>query len=781
MNAVNAPRWLPSPRVRKLYDDHARCTPSIGAERALHYTHFYKKLASPDASAQALNAQSLAYHLEHRSIRIHDGELIVGSHTEHRIGAICHIEKAGAAMLEDVLSFETRDVNPLALAPGLKWELLRKVVPFWLNRNLAMRAFSLRGKVKYAGEQRSAAHFVINEAAGIAHFLPDFGELIALGTLGLRAKIEDRLARGNLPPDGRDYLEASLLAIEAAERFSDRYRDEARRIGRDDIAHVLGWVPRNPARDLREALQQIWFFQLIIQIESIDQGISLGRMDQYLYRIYRDQKQRGEIDADETRDLLAAFCIKLSEVIPLFSRRATEYYAGLPSGQALTIGGIDEAGEDATNELTYLLLDVMEGFKTRQPNWHARISRGSDPGFVSRVVSVVAAGGGSPALYNDDVIMPAMTERGVAKEKVWNYATVGCVEPALQCESFTSSDAAIFNLAMAMEWFFGGDRRLPQGKSCERPWLAEIHSIDELLARLEAQTRDRLSHMKTSLDAIERSNAEHFPTPFSSLTIGGCIENATDSTRGGAWHNASGIQAVGVADLANSLAVIDELVFERKLYTLEEIANACATDFEGQDLLLARARKISAFGNDDPHVDDLANRVALLFDRCVSGHTNTRGGRWMPGFYSMTCHQGFGRKMAAMPSGRRAGKPLADGLAPSDGSDLLGPTASLNSVARLDHSRFGNGINLNIKFDAGTVQGADGRAALEALVRGYFSQGGMQVQINVLDPHVLEEAMRDRDSHRDLLVRISGYCAYFVDLTPAMQQELIDRTRQHAR
>ncbi|MCP5044125.1 MAG: hypothetical protein GY944_24110 [bacterium] len=778
---ATAVAWKPSPRIQKLYADHSHSTASIGAERALHYTDFYKKLASPEASALLLNAQSLAYHLDNRSIQIHDDELIVGTHTEHRIGAICHAEKAGAGMLEDVLQFESRDVNPLALGKGMKWKLLRKVVPYWLNRNLAMRAFPLREKVEYAAEQLNATHFVINEVAGVAHFLPDYATLVALGTNGLREKVEARLAQGDLPEDGHDFLSATLLCLDAVERFSDRYRDEARRIGRDDIARVLEWVPRNPPRDLREALQLIWFFQLIIQIESVDQGISLGRMDQYLYPIYRDQKSRGEIDEDEARDLFAAFCIKLSEVIPLFSRRATEYYAGLPSGQALTIGGIDEAGNDASNELTDLLLDVMEGFKTRQPNWHARISRNSDPGYVQRVVSVVAGGGGNPALYNDDVIMPAMVERGVAKEKVWNYATVGCVEPALSGESFTSSDAAIFNLAIALEWLFAGEQRLTQGKSCDRPWLAEISSLDELLTRLEAQTQDRLSRMKHALDAIERSGAEFFPTPLSSLTIGGCIENATDSTRGGAWYNASGIQAVGIADLANSLAVVDELVFERKTYTLEQIANACATNFEGQDLLLARARKIVAFGNDDPRVDALANRVALLFDRCVSSYTNTRNGRYMPGFYSMTCHQGFGGKMAAMPSGRLAGATLADGLAPTDGSDLLGPTASLNSVARLDHTRFANGINLNIKFDAATVEGAHGRAALEALVRGYFHQGGMQVQINVLDPEVLEQAMRDPDSHRNLLVRISGYCAYFVDLTPAMQRELIDRTRQRAR
>ena len=519
--AANASAWRPSPRVHKLYTDHSRCKAAIGAERALHYTEYYKKLASPDATALRRSAESLAYHLDQRSIRIHDDELIVGTHTEHRIGAICHIEKAGAAMLEDVLSFETRDVNPLAIAPGVKWTLLRKVVPFWLSRNLAMRAFSLREKVRYAGDQLNAVHFVINEAAGIAHFLPDYEELIRLGTRGLRAKIEARQARETLPPEGRDYLDASLLVLDAIERFADRHRVEAERLGRDDIAGVLERVPRDPPRDLREALQLIWLFQLVIQIESVDQGISLGRMDQYLFPLYCELKSRGAVGDDEVRELFAAFCIKLSEVVPLFSRRATEYYAGLPSGQALTIGGVDAQGRDAANELSFLLLDVMEGFKTRQPNWHARISQASSPAFVRRVVEVVAGGGGSPALYNDDVIMPAMVLRDNAAEKVWNYATVGCVEPALSCESFTSSDAAIFNLALAMEWLLAGRRRLEKGDSRGRPWLREIRDLDDLLVALEEQTAERIEQLKHSLDAIERASAEYYPTPFSSLLIGG--------------------------------------------------------------------------------------------------------------------------------------------------------------------------------------------------------------------------------------------------------------------
>jgi len=770
--------WQPSPEIQAVYADHVACPPALGAERAIHYTEYWKRKATKAEQPCRKNAGALAYHLERRTIRIHPGELIVGSHTEHRVGAICHIEKAGSIMLEDLLRFEKRSVNPIRLETGTKRALLRSPIPYWLNRNVAMRSFPLRERIGYARDQLRAAHFVINEAGGVAHFLPDYEELIRIGTEGLRAKVHERIDQGGFGPEGLDYLEASLVVLTAVERFADRYREEARRLGRDDVVEVLSQVPRRPARNLREALQMIWLFQLLIQIESLDQGISLGRMDQYLFPLLREEMKRADYDADRVRDLFAAFCIKLSEVIPLFSSRVTEYFAGLPTGQVICVGGLDGDGDDATNELTYLLLDVMEGFKTRQPNWHARIGARSDPAYVERVVEVITGGGGSPALYNDDEIMPAMVERGVDASKVWNYATVGCVEPALPGESFTSSDAAIFNLAIGVELLLGGGRRLKQGEVRERPWLRQIRSTAELLEQLEAQTDERILAMKRSLDAIEQTNARFFPTPLSSLTIGGCIENATDSTRGGAWYNASGIQGVGVADVANSLAVIDKLVFRDEHCTLEDLANACATDFEGQEMLLARTRKIAGFGNDEPLVDDLADQVTQLFDRCISKHTNTRGGRWMPGFYSMTCHQGFGKQTAALPSGRLAGRPLADGLAPVDGTDRLGPTASLNSVATLDHRHFGNGINLNIKFDTATVAGSEGRRTLEALIRGYFAQGGMQLQINVLDTEVLERAMQDPESHRNLLVRISGYCAYFVDLTPEMQQELIDRTRQ---
>lgn len=778
---ISSPEWQPSPAITKLLVEHSASIPSLGAERAIHYTEFYKQQARSYASPAIRKAEALSHHLRRRTINIHDGELIVGSHTEHRIGAICHAELAGVAMLEDIFKFGKRETNPLHVDRAARRRLLLSVIPYWATRNLVMRAFPWREKVNHLLEQINARQFVINEAGGVAHFLPNFEMLISLGTEGLRNKIEQRIQDGDLSADQKDQLAANLVALSALETFADRYRELAQEQGRDDLVELLANAPRKPAATLREALQTIWFFQLVIQIESLDQGISLGRMDQYLYPLYLKEKAAGSFDEARFKDQFCAFCIKLSEVIPLFSERMTEMFAGLPSGQVITLGGSNQAGGDACNELTMMLLDVADKFKTRQPNWHARMGKASSADYCRRLFEVIGSGGGSPALYNDDVIIPAVARRFEAGQS-WDYATVGCVEPALPGTSFTSSDAAIFNLAQILENLLLGRNSPGAAKYLKRPAvdLSAIDSMAALWRAIEQELQYQLGYLQYCLGRIEAANRDHHPVPFSSLTVTGCIEQARDLTAGGALLNASGIQGVGVADLANSMAAIEDMVFEKQQLTLAELARACKGNFAGQEALRARLLGVEKFGNDLGRVDGFAARITGLFDASVSQHVNSRGGKWMPGFYSMTCHRSMGAKMAALPSGRLAGQALADGLAPSDGSDCLGPTASLNSVTRLDHLKFGNGINLNIKFDAATVRGEAGARRLQALVQGYFQQGGMQVQINVLDPEVLLAARENPEAHRNLLVRISGYSAYFVDLTPAMQDELIARTLQRA-
>jgi pyruvate formate-lyase/glycerol dehydratase family glycyl radical enzyme len=775
-NNVHGSPWTPSDRTLTLLRDHHSSVPSIGVERAIHYTEFYKYEADKYTSVSMRRAKALAYHLEKRSIQIHDGEMIVGSHTEHRIGAICHVELAGNFMLEDLFKFQTRKTNPLHLDAKSRRTLMFKVFPYWLFRNLVAKSFSFLDGLKYIAQQLSATSFIINEAGGIAHFLPNYEDLLQLGTMGIRKKIESALADGHsLTTEQSDFHCAGLAALDAFEQFAERYRKLAESLDRTDLVQILSRVPRHPARNLREALQMIWFFQMVIQMESLDQGISLGRIDQYLYPYYLSEKEEGVFDEDDFKNRLCALSLKMSEVIPLFSSRVTEYFAGLPTGQAATIGGIKSNGEDAVNALSFMILEVMDKFRIRQPNWHARIHKATSPDFVKAAMDVISHGSGSPALYNDEAIIPAMLGRGYAAEKVWNYATVGCVEPALPGESFTSSDAALFNLPVVLERVLLGTGNSGSGKR----GLNQINTMDELMDAVKSEMSCQINYMKYCLDRVEASNACNFPTPFASLTVEGCIDSARDLASGGASFNASGIQGVGLADIANSLAAIEEVVFQKKEYSLRDIASACKDNFKRAETLRAKLLKAPKFGNDHKMVDEIARKLMHQFNDLISENTNTRGGRWIPGFYSMTCHRGMGKYTSALPSGRLKGEALADGLAPSDGSDVLGPTASLNSVAHLDHTMCANGINLNVKFDARTLKGEQGAALLQALIGGYFDQGGMQIQVNVLDPSVLLEAQKHPEKHRNLLVRVSGYCSHFVDLTPAMQDEIIQRTLQH--
>ncbi len=768
VNITDTLDWQPSSQVMALHDDHMAATPAVGAERAIHYTEFYKN--NQATSPSIFKAQALAYHLQQRSIAIYPGELVVGSHTEHRIGAICYIELAGHAMLEDLFRFEKRPVNPLYVDPAARRKLALSVVPYWLSRSLVMKAFPIHKSLPYVLDQLNAKQFVINEVGGVAHYLPDFETLLKLGTIGLREQVQNRFQQGALSPEQDDQLHAQLIALDAIENFSDRHRQLAINKGLTDIAELLVNVPRKPAQTLHEAIQAIWFFQLLIQVESLDQGISLGRLDQYLYPIYLKEKSRGDFNEQDFKDVFCAFCLKLSEVIPLFSSRVSNMYSGLPSGQAITIGGQGEDGQDAANELSMMLLDVMDKFKTRQPNWHARHVQDGNPQYRKKLFEVISRGGGSPALYNDAVIKPALERRFSKNSPCWNYGTVGCVEPALSGVSFTSSDAAIFNYAKILE-----NVLLKVAKSFS-PLV--INSFENLWNELAKELDKQILRLKSALDAIEVANKKYHPVPLASLMVQGCVESATDLTNGGAKYNASGIQGVGISDLANSMAAIEQTVFKDQRLTLRQLAKTCKNNFKNEDNLKARLKNIAKVGNDNAQVDSILDRLGKLFDEKISQHSNTRGGNWMPGLYSMTCHQTMGKNMIALPSGREAGMPLADGIAPCDGNDTQGPTASLSSIAKMDLSRFANGINLNIKFDAKTMAGAHGSRLLQGLIEGYFAQGGLQVQVNVLDPKVLLDARENPEKHKNLLIRISGYSAYFVDLTPDMQDEIIKRTLQ---
>jgi len=780
-----------SARVHQLHAEVLDTSPALCAERALLITDFFRRVADRKAPMVVQKAAALAHVLRNKRARIYPQELLVGCSTSHRVGGGLFPELHGLAVLEDLFVFDRRPVNPFTVSWQDRFRLITEVVPFWLPRMLPLRAFGFLGGARFIAEQLDAKSYLINETGGISHFVPSYASLLRLGTEGFRRQAAERLATLPRGAPEADFLRAVGAVCKGLEQFAAGYQAVALRLAHAEpeaqpreelqkIAAVCGRAVRYPARSFHEALQSILFVQIALNLESLDNAVSPGRLDQVLYPYYRRDCDAGRLDATTALELLGCFAVKLCEIVPLFSRRITRYHGGLFNGQALMVGGLDEAGQDATNELSHLFLELMARLRTRQPNYHARIHSGSPPAYRAHIARTLAAGAGSPALYNDDVIVPIVRSRGVSEVHARDYSSVGCVEPVPAGRGYMSTDAALMNLPLYLELAlnqgrqFGGQRRTGVATIAAQG----VSSTDELLALFGVQLRFAVRRLLHDLRGIEQANTDHHPTPLTSVMLEGCLQSGQDASAGGAMYNGSGVQGVGAVEVGDSLAAIEQLVFVERRLSMAELIEACRSGFAGADKLRLRLQRAAKFGDDDARADRWVGRVCELFAASLEGSYNSRGGQYVAGFYSVTCHQAFGEVVGALPSGRGAGEPFSSGISPACGG-RQGPTAALRSAASLPSEVAKNGFNFNFELAPWMVAGADGAATLQSLIDGGFASGCMQLQLNVIDPQILIEARDNPGRHRGLLVRVSGYSAYFDDLSPAMQQEVIDRMVGH--
>jgi formate C-acetyltransferase len=435
-------------------------------------------------------------------------------------------------------------------------------------------------------------------------------------------------------------------------------------------------------------------------------------------------------------------------------------------------------GNNAVNDLSYLFLEVMDELRMRQPNYHARVRPDDPPAYTEKINNLLAGGSNSPALYNDEVIVQTLCKHGYSREDARDYTAVGCVEPVSQGKSFSSTDAAILNVPILLELSLNEGRpfgsRLRTG--VKTPSVGQMHTMQDVQRAFEAQLQFQLELLIEELQAVEIANRRYHPTPLTSMLLDGCLASGTCSTAGGARYNFSGIQCVAPADTGDALYAIEQAVFVQKRLSLPRLVDLLKADLADPHWH-AYLKGLDKYGNDIPEVDRWTVYVVDCFLDVLGEHENTRGGRYVAGLYSVTTHALYGSVTGAMASGRRRGESFASGIAPASGADRKGPTAMLNSVNRIDYTRIANGINLNLKFDPHTLRGETGRMALKSLLKTYFRKGGMQAQVNVLDPRVLMEARQHPERYPNLLVRVSGYSAYFNDLNPEMQEEIICRTR----
>lgn len=751
-------------------------------ERAYLVTDFYKRHADPGEPMAVRKARALQYVLSNKSVEIFPGELIVGNAGSSRKSCIMQPELASSFMSQELLWINRRKTNPFKSKLSDRVKLMTRVIPYWLRRSMPSRMFPGPARfASYVKHQLKPTYYLINEAGGIGHFLPDYEKMLRLGTRGFLESFKDK--------EGELYR-AARIACEALENWAERFAVHAESLSRSEsdperkqelieIAKICRKTPRNPAETLHEALQSLWLTHLAVNLESLNSAVSFGRIDQYLCPYYQRDIDEGRLTRNQALELLLLFSAKATEHVFLLNEVISQYHGGYLVVQAAIVGGTDRDGRDAVNPLTYLFLDVMEKHRMRDPNYQARVHAGSPPEYLERALEVSRQGFGVPALFNDGAVVPALVAHGILAEDARDYGVVGCVEPSIPGKSFLSTDAGLFNIPICLELALNTGRRW-NGRfrvGAQTPDPRDFKSIDGVIEAFRAQLNHMVNRMISDFHMVEKANIDYNPTPLSSMLVEGCIESGRDLTEGGALYNSSGIQGVGIADVADSLAALDTLVFREKRLSMNDVLEALASDFEGREALRLELSRAPKYGNDIELPDFYSDLVVRMFHDSLSRHRSLRGGQYVPGFYSVTCHVAFGSITGPLPSGRRAGEPFGNGIGPACGADRSGPTAILNSAASLDSTLMPNGNALNLRFDPATLEGEKGIEILSALVKGFFDRGGMELQFNVLDPEVLIDAKANPGKHPELVVRVAGYCAYFDDLPEATKDEIISRTR----
>jgi formate C-acetyltransferase len=815
-----------SPRVEVLRKAYFDAMPEICCERPLLVTRYSRKQRLLDKTAISVldKARQYRYVLEHRRpVVAHDHgmgrdlkpfpvkarSLFAGSTTSHFKGVPIFPEFLGQTLWPELLSIKQRASNPYFLADKDVQILNQKVFPYWMKQSILERCRARMNKDRADQPigQRDAPEMVLMEylvfyltSKGncISHTIPDFSQALKIGLRGIIEEAQQR-ERAAKDSEQRDFYTAMVEAMEGIVTFSRNLAREARRLAKQAtdaaertellaMAAVNERVPEFSARTFREGLTTIWICWTAIHLENPDVGLSLGRLDQVLYKLYNDEIRTGSLTIDEAMELLCCLWLKIGDHVPTVPAAGEQLFGGTGSNQAITVGGVDNQGQDAVNDLTYLMIRATELMMLRDPNLNARYYPDvNPPEYLRRLCEVNLNTGATPALHNDRAVIKALTSKGDSLEQARDYGIIGCVEPGSNGRFYGATGTLLLNLTSVLELtlYNGEHRHTGLGKLISKPTgdAASFKVFDDFKQAFLAQASWMVDRATTLNEALGLTHQEVYPTPILSSLFEGPMDKGKDLIFGGAVINSSGATIVGFADVVDSLAAIEQVVFQEHAISLPGLLQALNLNFVGYEALLARLRnpeKTHKYGSEQPDADSVARWVATTLDGLFHAKVNYRGGRYRVGYWTMTNHAGFGRLSRATPNGRRDGENFTSGMTPVSGvTPWLTP--ALNSVASIPASLLGNGLAVNLKYTPDKNHRDKMLDDFVASVEGYFDAahggtGGMEIQFNVTGHADFLDAVKNPQAHDQLLVRVSGYTAYFKDLTPQMQQEIIDRT-----
>ena len=828
-----------SERITKLVEDLYAKMPEIESARAVLITESYRRTEGEPIIMR--RAKAFAHILENLPIVIRDQELIVGSTTIAPRGCQTYPEFSYEWLEDEFDTVETRSADPFYISEQTKQEL-KAANAYWKGKTTSELATSyMEPQTLLAMEHNmfTPGNYFYN---GVGHVTVKYGEVLEIGFSGIRAKAEAELAKLSLA-DG-DYqkrsrfLEAVMISCDAAVTYARRYAklaleeaekctDPVRKMELLVIAQNCANVPEKGANGFYEACQSFWFVQQLLQIESSGHSISPGRFDQYMYPYYKKDLDSGKITRAQAQELMDCIWVKLNDLNKCRDAASAEGFAGYSLFQNLIAGGQNAEGIDVTNDLSFMSIQASMHVFLPQPSLSVRVWNGTPHEFLIKAAELTRTGIGLPAYYNDEVIIPSLVSRGLTLEDARDYNIIGCVEPQKAGKTEGWHDAAFFNMCRPLELVFSNGKDKGAQVGPKTGDVEKMETFEEFFHAYEIQMDYAIKLLVNADNAIDRAHAERCPLPFLSSMVDDCMKRGKSVQEGGAVYNFTGPQGFGVANMADSLYAVKQLVFDEKKVTMKELKQALMLNYgkglaqedlaalasdtvsvmrssgetvgeaeiaavlktihalseseevkENGERILKLIEEVPKFGNDIPEVDAFARKVAYTYTKPLLNYRNPRGGMFQAGLYPVSANVPLGAQTGATPDGRLAHTPVADGVSPSAGKDVNGPTAAANSVARLDHYIASNGTLFNQKFHPSALSGRRGLENFAGLIRSYFDQKGSHMQFNVVSRETLLDAQKHPEQYKHLVVRVAGYSALFTTLSKSLQDDIIRRTEQ---
>lgn len=835
-NTTDIPK---SSRIPKLVEALYAHMPVIESARAKLITESYK--ATEGQPTITRRAEAFAHILRNIPIIIRDNELIVGSSTIAPRGCQTFPEFSYQWLEDELDTVETRSADPFYIAEETKQEL-REVHKYWKGKTSSELATSYMAPEAI----RAIEHNIFTPGNyfynGVGHVTVKYEEVLAIGYKGIIDKAQAELDRcqvgdGNYVKKSH-FLKAVILSCQAVIEYAERYAELASQMAAEctdpvrkqellQISQNCSRVPANGATSFYEACQSFWFVQQLLQVESSGHSISPGRFDQYMYPYYKADLDKGIITRESAQELLDCIWVKLNDLNKVRDAASAEGFAGYSLFQNLIVGGQDKDGNDVTNDLSVMCILASMHVHLPMPSLSIRVWNGSPHELLIKAAELTRTGIGLPAYYNDEVIIPALLNRGLTLADAREYNIIGCVEPQKAGKTDGWHDAAFFNMCRPLELVFSNGMDKGELVGIQTGDVTKMTTFEEFYDAYKKQMEYCISLLVNADNAIDVAHAERVPLPFESCMVDDCISRGLSVQEGGAIYNFTGPQGFGIANMADSLYAIRKLVYEDKKVSMEEYKEALAWNYDkgldeqsvkdisemilkgmqdgGMNVTEDTAKavlttvmrlkpteeqlrrfteihhminEVPKYGNAIDDVDYFARDVAYTYTRPMQKYHNPRGGQYQAGLYPVSANVPLGGQTGATPDGRYAHTPVADGVSPSAGKDVKGPTAAATSVSRLDHFIVSNGTLFNQKFHPSALAGREGLEKFVSLIQTFFDQKGMHMQFNVVDRETLLDAQKHPEKYSHLVVRVAGYSALFTTLSRSLQDDIIRRTEQ---